>query len=264
MKTTGQFHCCRLVSLVFATVLLQRLLAAGAESRIWHTQFGFRCQRGTADAIFVARRLVEQTWSKHEGRLVFLALDCAKAFDSISPESLVHALLRFGLPSHVCDIVRNICNGIKGRRSEVRDGDISHAHMHSNLVFSQGCPLSPVLFSMLMTVLISDASRSLQELLPQVKNPDMVNELLYGDDTLVIALDDASVQGYVRCIAQAGANYGLLFNWRKLEVLPIGCDAFMSKPDGQFITWANYWPPTAQWGLKLTVVWVSRVQIFLR
>ena len=122
VKTTGQFHCYRLVSLVFATVLLQRLLAAGAESRIWHIQFGFRCQRGIADAIFVARRLVEQTWSKHEGRLVFLALDWAKAFDSISPESLVHALLRFGLPSHVCDIVRNICKGIKGRRSEVRDG----------------------------------------------------------------------------------------------------------------------------------------------
>ena len=30
-------------------------------------------------------------------------------------------------------------------------------------------------------------------------------------------------------------KYGLLFNWRKLEVLPVGCDAFISKPDGQFI-----------------------------
>ena len=40
---------------------------------------------------------------------------------------------------------------------------------------------------MLMTVLISDASRSSQELSPQMKNPDMVNELLYADDTLVIA-----------------------------------------------------------------------------
>ena len=30
------------------------------------------------------------------------------------------------------------------------------------------------------------------------------------------------------CIAQAVANYGLLFNWRNLEVLPIWCDAFPS------------------------------------
>ena len=62
---------------LFATVLLQRLLAAGAESRVWHTQFGFRSQPGPADAIFVARRLIEQTWSTHEGRLVVVALDWA-------------------------------------------------------------------------------------------------------------------------------------------------------------------------------------------
>ena len=83
MKTTVQLHMLSIGYKLFATVLLQRLLAAGAESRIWHTQFGFRSQRGTADAIFVARRLIEQTWSKHEGRLVFVALDWAKAFDSM-------------------------------------------------------------------------------------------------------------------------------------------------------------------------------------
>ena len=217
---------------LFAKVLFQRLLASGAESRIWHTPFVFRSHRGTADAIFVATRLIEQTWSKHEGRLVFVALDWAKAFDSISPESLVHAFRRFGLPSNVCDIVRNI---YKGRRFTVRDGGHQSRPHAQQFGISLRCPLSPVLFSMLMTVLISDVPRNLQEWSPEIKNPDMVNELLYADDTLVIALDDARAQGYMTCIAQAGANYGLLFNWRKLEVLPIGRDGFISNPDGQFI-----------------------------
>ena len=76
--------------------------------------------------------------------------------------------------------------------------------------------------------------------------PDMVNEFLYADDTLVIALDDARDQGYMTCIAQSGA--------RKLEVSSIGCDAFISKPDFQFIqckrtiSYLGAW--LFQWGLK--------------
>ena len=58
--------------------------------------------------------------------------------------------------------------------SQSEMGDISHAHMHSKLVFHR----------------------------------------------------DASCRG---------ATYGLVFNWRKLEILPSGCDAFISKPGGQFI-----------------------------
>ena len=128
VKTTGRFHLLSIGYKLFATVLLQRLLAAGGGSRIWHTQFGFRSQRGTADAIFVARRLIEQTWSKHEGRLVFVALDWAKAFDSISPEGLVHALRKFGLPSHVCDIVRNIYKGRRLTRGKQQNDSPSCQH----------------------------------------------------------------------------------------------------------------------------------------
>ena len=67
---------------LFATILLRRLNAAGADARIWPTQFGFRIGRGCADALFVARRLLERTRAAKDGSVVFLALDWAKAFDS--------------------------------------------------------------------------------------------------------------------------------------------------------------------------------------
>ena len=44
---------------LFAHVLLHRLKAAGAENRIWHTQFGFESERGTSDALLLARRIIE-------------------------------------------------------------------------------------------------------------------------------------------------------------------------------------------------------------
>ena len=103
---------------LFATILLRRLKAAGADARIWPTQFGFRTGRGCADALFVARRLLERTCAAKNGSLIFLALDWAKAFDSISPDGLIVALRRFGVPDGFCAIIRAIYSG---RRFVVRD-----------------------------------------------------------------------------------------------------------------------------------------------
>eukprot|EP00959_Pyramimonas_sp_CCMP1952_P130102 2720330-Pyramimonas_sp.AAC.1 len=37
-------------------------------------------------------------------------------------------------------------------------------------------------------------------------------------------------------IREAGTNYGLCFNWGKLEVMPLRCQTQLLRPDGQPIT----------------------------
>ena len=103
---------------LYATILLRRLQAAGAESRVWPTQFGFQSQSGTTDAIFMARRYLDDAWEAKDGHLVFLALDWAKAFDSVDPAALLRALRRFGLPDKMLKAVGAIYTG---RRFAVRD-----------------------------------------------------------------------------------------------------------------------------------------------
>ena len=93
---------------VFATLLLQRLQDAGAESRLTDSQFGFRRKRGTADALFAVRRHIELAWAQREGHAAFIALDWAKAFDSIAPAALEAALLRFGVPQHLVTLIANV------------------------------------------------------------------------------------------------------------------------------------------------------------
>ena len=44
---------------ILAAILLNRLKLAGAETRILQTQYGFKSKCGSADALFVARRLLE-------------------------------------------------------------------------------------------------------------------------------------------------------------------------------------------------------------
>ena len=38
------------------------------------------------------------------------------------------------------------------------------------------------------------------------------------------------------CIEAMGMNYGLRLNWKKCEVLPIGCEASIAAPDGSYLT----------------------------
>ena len=90
----------------------------------------------------------------------------------------------------------------------------------------QGCPLSPFLFAILMTVLLWDANQLLGTPTPNV------SELVYADDTLIVASNSRDAEAYMQAIAAAGANYGLKYNWKKLEVLPVCCEASISQPDG--------------------------------
>ena len=74
---------------LLASVLLARLKLAGAEDRIWNTQFGFKSQSGTLDALFLTRRLIDEAWMGKDSQIVFAALDWSK---------ILYALYRFGVP----------------------------------------------------------------------------------------------------------------------------------------------------------------------
>ena len=43
--------------------LLARLKDAGAEKRVWPTQFGFKAGFGTIDALFATRRIMDDIWN---------------------------------------------------------------------------------------------------------------------------------------------------------------------------------------------------------
>ena len=208
-------------------IILRRLKAAGAEARIWRTQFGFKSKHGTADAIFLARRLLDESCASQNSPLILLALDWAKAFDSVMPDALLEALRRFGLPPEVLGAVRAIYSG---RSFAVKDSGLTSTSREQRAGICQGCPLSPFLFAMVMTVLLSDAKRSLGDL------SELVDELVYADDTLIVASAPGHAEQYMKAVERAGANYGLNFNWGKLEVLSVGSDAVVRRPDGGAIS----------------------------
>ena len=73
----------------------------------------------------------------------------------------------------------------------------------------QGCPSSPFLFGMLMTVLIADAKADLKQSGVNLRSVTLANELLYADDTLLIDSSHDAVGKYMKAEANAGKHYGL-------------------------------------------------------
>ena len=62
----------------------------------------------THRAGIAARRRIELARAQRGGQVALLALDWAKAFDSINVESLIDALRRFGLPATLLQILHNL------------------------------------------------------------------------------------------------------------------------------------------------------------
>ena len=215
---------------VFAALLLQRLKSGGVDKHLWPTQFGFKSKYGTADALFIVRRLLDRTLACKDESNILLALDWSKAFDSISPEGLLGALQRFGLPDSFVKMVGAIYSSRTFYVSEC--GSVSDPRQQ-HFGISQGCPLSPYLFVILMSVLLTDAQTMLQETCGITLPVDKVNELLYADDTLLVGPRGQQIEKYLSCIVDCGRKYGLEMNWKKVELMRIKTTDNVASPDGQ-------------------------------
>ena len=213
---------------VFAALIHRRLVDAGAEGKISKSQFGFCSGRSTLDAIFTLRRRVDVAWAQQNGRLLVLALDWQKAFDAIDPSAMIGALTRFGLPQHVLEVIRAIYSD---RKFEVRDcGQTSHSRYQMSGI-SQGCPLSPFLFVMLMTVLMHDAVNELPAKEKELMQRGGLAELLYADDTLLLSVSADSLQVFLASVSKAGAEYGLKLHFGKFQFLQVRADTVVRSPD---------------------------------
>ena len=147
---------------------------------------------------------------------------------SITPGGLLSALERFGLPNHIVEIIHAIYSTRKLYVNEC--GVDSDVHSQESGI-SQGCPLSPYLFVILMTIVLDDAREHLRQTYGVTLPEDAVNELLYADDTLLVAAHGPTVEKYLQCIVDIGRENGLLMNWRKVELLTSNCAGGITQPD---------------------------------
>eukprot|EP00959_Pyramimonas_sp_CCMP1952_P414581 8686407-Pyramimonas_sp.AAC.1 len=83
-----------------------------------------------------------------------------------------------------------------------------------------------------MTVLMHDAKADVQNEGFQPTDGFQVGELIYAGDTVLVGSTADFVGALMQAIQGRGKNYGLAFNWDKMEALPVRCETDIRRPDG--------------------------------
>ena len=198
--------------------LLQKRLAAAHDHKLRVTQFGFRQHKSTQEPIFILRRL--QDYSAKTGQhFHMLFLDWKQAFDKIDHRSMLIALKRIGVHEHYLAIIKDLYTDpefcTQGYNAQREWGKVKTG-------IRQGCPMSPYLFIIVMTVLFDDVDKRLRTHgVPQntwsVGKP--VYDLEYADDTVLMAVTTHQLQEMLHAVQVEASLYGLELNKEKTELL---------------------------------------------
>ena len=138
---------------MFAAIL-QRRISQTLDKHLQRTQFGFRKNRSTIDALQYVRRIAEMGFGNNTSiNTHLLLLDWEKAFDKVSQKGLIKAMQRMGIDDHLIELVQALYQNPQFRTAV--DGKHSNWHKQETGI-RQGCPLSPYLFLIAMTAIFDD------------------------------------------------------------------------------------------------------------
>lgn len=219
---------------VFARVLLNRLRDL-SESILPETQFGFRPNRGTCEAIFSVRQLQEK--SREQGRQLYLCfVDLEKAFDSVPREALWMVLGKLGCTEKFVRLLRLLhdnmqcCVSVNGEQSDF---------FPVTCGVKQGCVLAPTLFALYFAVAVKEVLQTVSEgvrirfrtdgslfNLARLKvrtkvSYALITEIMYADDLCFLAESPVGLQQLMSAFHQACCKFGLKISVKKTEVMSL-------------------------------------------
>ena len=92
-----------------------------------------------------------------------------------------------------------------------------------------------MLFVIVMPVLMEDVDELMAPVLSKASaEPFLVSrDILYADDTLLLATDAPTLQRHLENIVQIGKRYGLELHWGKTEVIRVRHDGVIYAEDGR-------------------------------
>ena len=217
---------------ILAKILQQRLKIL-SESVLPESQCGFRPSRSTTDMIFSVRQIHEKAIEQQQ-ELYIVFVDFSKAFDTVDRDLLWKVLRLFGCPERLVEMIRLFHDGMK---ATVCVGDEQSNNFPINHGTKQGCVLAPNLFTLFLAVLLmkmkNETSKgvyvrtrhdgklfNLARLKAMTKTQnETITELLFADDTALVAHSAADMQEILDKFATAAGDMGLKINISKTEML---------------------------------------------
>ena len=168
----------------------------GIDKQLAKNQYGFREERSTAHAIHILRRVID-LGERHNEKIHIILLDWEKAFDKVTHEGLHNALERMNIAPKLRNLIKephkapNFYVEMEGNTSRWKT---------QNSGIRQGCPLSPYLFLIVMTVLFHDVYQN-EQLNKDLEKDKILgtifNEILYADDTIIYSKSAKTLKYFI-------------------------------------------------------------------
>ena len=240
--TAGSYRGISLLSIagkVYAALLLHRTVEQ-IEPKLHEAQNGFRKGRGTTDAMFTLRSLVN-TVARHQlptapdevtPTLAIAFVDFTKAYDSISREALWQVLKLYGVHPHVIKLLEDLHTGTE---AVIRvDGKVGRSFTVKAGV-RQGCVIAPTLFNVFVDHILQEA---LSRLPPDKQfgvqiitksggalPTDLISRivaLMYADDLALLTDSPDDLVVLLDMVDAVASKYGLFINAAKTEIMVVG------------------------------------------
>ena len=181
------------------------------ESKLRNSQFGFRSGKGTVDAIFVMRQIIEKAKEK-KFPLHLHFIDFKAAFDTAWRTALWKMLKAVGIKLKIINILKYMYDNTQC--SVAIDGKLSQ-WFEVLIGVRQGCILSPTLFNIFLEFVMDELTSLTNFHLEE----QMSTEIRYADDTTLISLIFEKLKLSSEELENACKKWGLKINSTKCKVI---------------------------------------------
>ena len=140
-----------------------------------------------------------------------------------SREGLFNALHRANIPEKITNIIKAI---YANPEFQVEIEGVESSWQQQEAGIRQGCPLSPHLFILYMTIMFADVKEAMKwkSIKYRVEGAKF-DEVLFEDDTICISHDTKAMNKMLTAIEEIGAKSGMKLNKSKCEAIRFGSKA---------------------------------------
>ncbi|XP_051167789.1 uncharacterized protein LOC127285695 [Leptopilina boulardi] len=200
---------------VYAEVIRRRLEEKVEELKcIPDNQTGFRKGMGTLDNIYVLNYLVNRNLGREKGKLVTVFVDFKAAFPSVNRGVLWRVMRERGINQELIERVKEL---YEDTRERVRIGEELGEVFWLGRGLRQGCPLSPILFNLLMADLEERMAKRGKG--GVILGKGRIYTLAYADDVVLLADNESGMKLLLKEFERYVREIDLNVNKEKTKVM---------------------------------------------
>ena len=173
------------------------------ETSVGEEQFGFMPGRGTTDAMFALRQVMEKYREKQRG-LHIVFIDLEKAYDRVPRQEVWRCMREKGTPEKYVSLIQDM---YEGATTKVKSSVGLTRSIQVRVGLHQGSALSPYLFDLVMDVI----SQEIRDMSPWC--------MLFADDIMICSTERELVEGKLEQWRKALEDRGLKISRGKTEYL---------------------------------------------